>query len=130
MEEQEPAKRCWMCKRSEEECLRDFKNIILESDEESEMFGPVVPQNIKDLVKKDGIFPYPTGSEWKPSKIMHFEKGWDINTGKDIKFETERNMFVNIYLCNVCQSLLDDNWESLKNFMFDRLKEKGIDLSV
>lgn len=124
----ENIKTCWVCKRSEEECLRDFKNLILEDNDESEMFGPIVPQNIKELINDDGILPYPKGSEWVTYNTVHFESGLDTITGERIKFETGHNMFINIYLCDVCQSMFNENWESLKEFMYDRLKEKGIDI--
>jgi hypothetical protein len=35
----EETKICWMCRRTEEESLRDFKNIILEDNTESKILG-------------------------------------------------------------------------------------------
>lgn len=128
-ESTENVKRCWICKRSEAESLRDFKNIILEDDKESEIRLPVIPRNVKELIRNDEILPYPKGSDWIQSNIITFEKGWNLNTEKDIEFETDSHMFVNIYLCDVCQPIFNENWESLKEFIFDRLKERGIDLT-
>ncbi len=120
--------RCWICKRTEEESLREFKQMILEDDNESRVFGPIIPQKIKDIIRKDEIFPYPNGLQWEQSNIILFERGWNSHTKADIKFDSEHNMFIDIYLCDVCQSLLNDIWESLKEFMYDRLRDKGINL--
>lgn len=119
-----------MCKRTEEESLRDFKKMILE-DKESSMSGrPIIPQKVKDIIKDEDIFPYPLGLEWEQSNIIIFEKGWNQKTGSDVEFdsETDYKLFINIYLCDVCQSILNTQWESLKEFIFDRLEEKGISL--
>ena len=130
MEDENNIKRCWMCRRTEEESLTDFKKIILEGNTESRMFGPIIPQNIKDIIKDEDIFPYPQGLEWEQSNIITFEKGWNQKTIGDVKFETDHKMFIDIYLCDVCQSIFNTQWESLKEFMFDRLEEKGINLAI
>lgn len=125
--------RCWICNRTEEECLKDFKKIALEGYEEIEdeeiedkKFGDEKINNVgtsNDIINNDNIYMYPEGSEWFHELKMPFI-GWNGETKEYMEYAGKAE----IHLCIVCHAILDYQWESLKRFVFERIKDYHFDV--
>ena len=59
----EKIEKCWMCNRTAEKALNDFRELILESTETFANDRIVIPNNIKNIIKDQDVLPIPADTK-------------------------------------------------------------------
>lgn len=115
-------KKCWICKRTDEESISDFKRLVLDFDDKVDGEYIISP-NIKDDIKNDNITVVPEGADNDYDILMRFE-AFNGETGEDIEIKSDHNVFTTIHICPVCDTIFTDVWQSAQNSVTEDIKEE------
>ncbi len=109
-------KKCWICKRTDEESISDFKNLVLDFDGKVEK-EYIIPQKIKDVIKDDNITVVPEGADDNNFIMMRFEAFNEKN--ENIEIKSDHNIFTTVHICHVCDTIFRTLQRSQNNDIED-----------
>lgn len=114
-------KKCWICKRTYEESISDFKNLVLEFDEKVDK-EYIIPHDIKDVIKNDNVTVVPEGADDNNVILMGFE-AFNEEIGEEIEIESDHNIFTSVYICHVCNAIFTNIWQGVQENINEDMKE-------